>query len=157
MIQAAKDLITEILKTQCGVTQIYRDDDAFERIKSNPCAILLANKEELNEKKRKVSKWADATDRHFVRSQVYERILPVEVNIFHKTEDLVNDVLQMLLANLPGGMDDGKGNWVPIEPATIEWPPDQKERALAVLIIKFISGVYKDHELPKQPPLKTGI
>ncbi|GAB6170781.1 hypothetical protein JCM15765_02590 [Paradesulfitobacterium aromaticivorans] len=158
MIQLAKDLLTEILKNQCGVSHIFRDDDAFDRIKANPSAILLGNKEELSEKRRKVSKWTDqSTGKEYMRSQIYERVLPIEMNILHRTEDQVDGIIRLLLANLPKGMDDGLGNWVPIEPSTIDWPPDQKERALGVVIIRFRGGVYVDKELPKRASLTSKV
>lgn len=150
MIQIAKDLVTEILKTYCKTQQIFYEEKDFERIKINPTAIVLAGKEQLRENRRKVGKWTDpVSGKHYVRSQTYERIQPVEVNLFHRTETDVDEILQALLNNLPKGIDDGMGNWVPIEPATIDWPPDQKERSLGVLIIRFIGGIYKDTELGK--------
>lgn len=148
MIQAAKDTITEILKS-AGVKQVFYDDNAFERAKAVPSAIVLAAKEELKDMRRKVSIWKDeATGKSYLRSQRYERTLPVEVNIFHRTEELADTIVQALLAGLPDGIDDGLGNWTPVEPSTIDWPPDQKERALAVVFIRFRGGIYKDEELP---------
>lgn len=148
MIQKAKDLLTDILKTNCKVQQIFYEEKDFERIKVSPTAIVLAGKEQLGERRRKVGKWTDAVSgKRYVRSQTYERIQPMEVNLFHRTEADVDEILQALLNNLPKGMDDGAGNWVPIEPATIDWPPDQKERSLGVLIIRFMGGIYKDVEL----------
>lgn len=156
MIQIAKDTITGILNN-IGVKQVYYDDDAFNRSKANPSAIILANKEELKDKRRKVCIWSDpATGKRYLRSQRYERILPIEVNIFHRTEELADEIARALLAGLPDGIDDGLGNWTPIEPSTIDWPPDQKERALAVVFIKFIGGIYQDRELAAYTRLTGG-
>lgn len=156
MIQVAKDTITEILKS-AGVKQIFYDDDAFNRSKANPSAIILANKEELKNKRRKACIWTDpATGKRYLRSQKYERVLPIEVNIFHRTEELADEIARALLANLPDGIDDGLGNWTPVEPSTIDWPPDQKERALAVVFIKFIGGIYQDRELAAYAKLTGG-
>lgn len=153
MIRLAKDLLTNILKDHgVPVSGIFYDDSAFERIKTNPSAIILAMKEELNEVRRKVAKWEDpVTHQRYARHQKYERVLPIEVNIFHKNEEMVDEIIQGLLADLPNGIDDGTGNYVPITPAPIDWPPDQKERALAVVMIKFTFGVYKDVPLTGLP------
>lgn len=156
MIKIAKDTITEILK-DAGVKQIFFDDSAFDRAKANPAVIVLANKEELQEKRRKVCIWTDtATGKRYLRSQRYERILPIEVNIFHRTEEQADEIARALLAGLPDGVDDGQGNWTPIMPSAIDWPPDQKERALAVVFIKFAGGIYRDQELAVYTKLTGG-
>jgi len=147
MLKIAKETVTEILKTEAGVKQIYYDENAFGRAKANPSAIILAGKEKLREMRRKSAKFTDENGTTILRSQVYERTLPVEVNIFHRTEEQVDEVICSLLGGLPKGIDDGKGNWTPIEPAGIEWPPDQKERSLAVVFLNFVGGIYRDKKL----------
>lgn len=153
MIQIAKDLITEILKDY-GLKQIFYDDDAFERGKVNPSAIILANKEEIKELRKKVGIWTDiSTGKKYLRTQKYERILPIEVNIFHKTEEDADKIVCHLLAQLPKGTEDND-NHIFIEPVQIDWPPDQKSRALAVVIIKFKGGIYYDKELATYTNIK---
>ncbi len=145
MIKLAKDLISNILRNH-GVKQISFTEEGFERIKIYPSAIILAEKEKLVENRRKVCKWTDEqTGKRYLRWQIYDRLLPISVNLFHQTEEKVDELLILpLLSDLPKGMDDGKRNYVSIVPAGIEWPPEQKERALAVVFIQFVTGVYDD-------------
>lgn len=157
MIKVAKDLLTGILKNQ-KVNQIHWGEDAFGRIKINPAAIILAQKEELEERRRKAVKWTDTvTGQKYLRRQIYKRILPIEVNLFHKTEEQVDELIKGLLANLPKGIDDGKGNYTAIEPKGIDWPPDQKERALAVVFLQFIGGIYKDEPITTYTTVQTNL
>lgn len=147
MIDLAKSMLTDLLQQE-GVKQIEQDDDAFDRIKAFPSAILLAGTEKLNEMRRKAKRWKDpATGKMMVRTQKYERSLPLEVNVFHKDETSANAILTGLLRRMPKGMYDADNNWIRITSSGIDWPPGQKGRALGVLVVTFTGGIYQDKEL----------
>jgi hypothetical protein len=146
IIKLAKELITDIL-SELGVKQVFTEEADLERIKSNPTAVILAHKEKLDERRRKVAKWTDDSGQKFIRYQMFQRMLPLEINLFHSTEEAVDQILVNLLTRLPKGMYDGKGNWVEIAPSGIEWPPEQKNRSLGVLFILFVGGIYRDQPL----------
>lgn len=144
MIALAKNLIESILRT--GIKQIYRDEDAFDRVRASPSAIILTAREKLEEDRRKAVKFERGGSR-FLRSKRFRRITPIEVTICDRDEEKVDGWLQLLLSSLPDGIDDGNGNYSPLRPSAIEWIPDQKDRAAATLFIEVESGIYRDQEL----------
>lgn len=147
MIHTAKNLIETILRTG-GIKQTFRDEDAFDRVRPSPSAIILTAREKLEPDHRKAAKFENA-GRRFLRTKRFRRITPIEVTIFDRDEEKVDDWIRLLLAELPDGIDDGQGNYTPLRPKEIEWIPDQKDRAAATVFIEFEWGIYTDRELGK--------
>ncbi|KEQ23424.1 hypothetical protein [Paenibacillus tyrfis] len=145
MIHRAKNLIETTLK-YIGVKQIFRDEDAFDRVRASPSAIILTAREKLEPDRKKAAKFEQG-GRRYLRSKRFKRIIPIEVSIFDRDEEKVDSWIQLLLNELPDGIDDGKGNYTPLRPSAIEWIPDQKDRAAATVFIEFESGIFRDQEL----------
>lgn len=147
MIDLAKSLLADLLRQQ-GVKQIDHDDDAFERIKALPSAILLAGQEKLADRRRKVKKWKDPdSGQMIVRSQKYERTLPLNINLFHKDESSANAVMTGILKGLPKGISDAEDNWITIVPGAIDWTTAQTGRVLGILVVTFTGGIYTDRTI----------
>lgn len=148
MIAIAKGLVTDLL-IQAGISKagIYHEESAFDRVKALPFSVVLAGDEKFEEKKRRVTKFTAQDGRRFMRHQRFERLSPLEITVMHKTEDAVDNVLTAVLEAVPDGVEDGKGNYVPIRPAGIQWMTDQRDRAGAVLVLHFVGGIYQDKEM----------
>lgn len=147
MIHIAKNLIESILQSG-GIKHIYREEEAFNKTRPSPSAIILAAREKLEPDHRKAAKFENA-GRRFLRTKRFRRITPIEVTIFDRDEEKVDGWIRLLLSTLPDGIDDGQGNYTPVRPKEIEWIPDQKDRAAATVFIEFEWGIYTDRELAK--------
>ncbi|PZM64853.1 hypothetical protein [Paenibacillus dendritiformis] len=145
MIKLAKDTIEDILKAG-GVKSIFREEEGLDRSRKSPSVIILAAPEKLVPDRQKAAKFQQGI-RRFLRSKRFKRVMPIEVGIFDRSEEEVDRWIQLLLRELPDGIDDGQGNYTAIRPSTIEWVADSSNRAAANLTIEFDFGIYVDREL----------
>jgi hypothetical protein len=85
------------------------------------------------------------------RRRVWQRTVPIDVRIEHKTEAEAEAIVNALELAAAAGLDDGAGNRVLVRCGAVVWAPNKAlgmDRARGTVQLEFEGGVYRDKTVP---------
>ncbi len=148
MIREAKDLLTDVLVTHCGVKERLIARSGYEQMrlesrKEYPFAALVSVTGRYDEPSRTQIVIDTEEGRTYVQARTM-RILPIRVVLEHKNEEAADELFSRFIGNLPFNFEINKVNGT-INPTAEEhsdFMSSLLERYMSAVLIEFAIEAY---------------
>lgn len=149
-----KEFLEGALKAGGMTGRIYQSVGELKHAQGTFYGAVLRGKDTPTRSKSK-KYFIDQEDCSMLRRRHYDCETEYNVIIAASTEQKAEEVLEGFLIALGKGFDDGKGNWVGIEPDETDWVDEDdsvlKAKVAVQVIIKCKYGIYTDEKAGTMP------
>lgn len=154
----ARDYLIQRLKEAGLKTRPYTTMKSLEKSQESHVGAVLFDSETVAVNGSKTY-YKDQEGAQRKRRKLYDRDLAFTVVIGDYSAEAAEGMYERFLSGLDRGLDDGEGNFVPIEPEGAIWAGKDDSilrAAVAVQVrIRFLGGVYRDEGTKKVAGLEA--